>query len=70
MLLTPAQIKPKSFESKQTLFFVPRVDASHIYVLARALCCFHSLISTETFRTALTASVDSCMEMKSAPSVA
>ena len=34
------------------------------------LCCFHSLISTRTFRKALTASVDSCAEIKSAPSVA
>ena len=28
---------------------------------------FHSLISTQTFRRALTASVDSCVEIKSAP---
>ena len=34
---------------------------------AWALCCFHSLISTQTFRRALTASVDSCAEIKSAP---
>ena len=32
--------------------------------------CFHSLISTQTFQRALTASVDSCAEIKSAPSVA
>ena len=45
------------------LFFVlPGVDASHVYVRARALGCFHSLISTETFRRALTGSVDSCAE--------
>ena len=39
MLLTPAQIKPKSFESRRTLFFffLPGVDASHVYVRARAL---------------------------------
>ena len=30
--------------------------ASHVYVRARALGCFHSLISTETFRRALAAS--------------
>ena len=35
-----------------------------------ALGCFHSLISTEIFRRALTASVDSCAEVKSAASVA
>ena len=31
--------------------------------------CFHSHISTQTFQRALTASVDSCAEIKSAPSV-
>ena len=35
-----------------------------------ALGCFHSLISTQTFWRALTTSVDSCAEIKSAPSVA
>ena len=62
MLLTPAQIKPKSFESRRNssvffFLFLPGVDASHVYVRAWALGCFHSLISTETFRMALTASV-------------
>ena len=70
MLLTPAQIKPKSFESRQTLFILHGVDASHVYMRVRALGCFHNLISTETFRRVLTASVDSCAEIKSAPSVA
>ena len=28
-------------------------------------CCFHSLVSTQPFRRALTASVDSCAEIKS-----
>ena len=70
MLLMPAQIEPKSFESKRTLFFLPGVDTSHVYVRARALGCFHSLIITKTFRRALTASVDSCAEIKSTPSVA
>ena len=50
-------------------FFLPGVDAPHVYVRAWALGCFHSLISTGTFRRALTASVDSCAEIKSAPSV-
>ena len=67
MLLTPAQIKPKSFESRWPLFILPGVDATHVYVRARAHGCFHSLISTETFLRALTTSVDSCAEIKSAP---
>ena len=52
------------------IIFYPGVDASHVYVRAWALGCFHSLISTQTFRGVLTASVDSCAEIKSAPSVA
>ena len=40
------------------------------HVGAWALCCFHCHTSTQTFRKALTASVDSCAEIKSAPSVA
>ena len=40
------------------------MDAPHVYVRARALGCFHSLISTRTFRRALTASVDSCAEIE------
>ena len=43
---------------------------THVYVRAWALGCFHNLISTQTFRRTLTASVDSCTEIKSAPSVA
>ena len=70
MLLTPAQIKPKSFKSRRNFFFLPGVDASHVYVRAWALGCFYSHISTQTFRRALTASVDSCAEIKSAPLVA
>ena len=44
--------KTKSFESRRNsfLFFLPGVDASHVYVRAWALGCFHSLISTRTFR--------------------
>ena len=68
MLLTPAQIKRKSFESRRNSFFLPGVDASHVYVRAWALGCFHShiffFISTQPFRRALAASVDSCAEMK------
>ena len=69
---TPAQIKPQPFESRRNSFFYPGVDASHVYVRALALGCFYShiIISTRTVRRALTASVDSCTEIKSAPSVA
>ena len=48
------------------LFLSPGVDASHVYVRALALGCFYSHITTWTFRRALTASVDSCAEIKSA----
>ena len=72
MLFTPAQIKPKSFESRRNFFllFLPGVAAPHVYVRAWALGCFYSHISTQTFRKALTASVDSCAEIKNAPSAA
>ena len=43
MLLTPAQIKPKSFESRRnSSFFLPGVDAPHVYGRAWALGCFQS----------------------------
>ena len=68
---TAAQIKPQSFESRRnSFFFLPGVDASLVYVRALALGCFYSHISTRTFRRTLTASLDSCAETKSAPSVA
>ena len=71
MLLTPAHIKPESSESKRnSFFFYAGVDASHVYVRTWALGCFCNHISTQTVRRALTASVDSCAEIKSAPSVA
>ena len=40
------------------------MDASRVYVRALALGCFYSHISTRTFRRALTASLDSCTEIK------
>ena len=56
MLFTPAQIKLKSFKLRRNslffFFFLPGVDASHVYVRAWALGCFHSLISTHTPSTA------------------
>ena len=60
-------------ETELFFFFfniLPGVDVSHVYVGAWALGCFHSHISTPTFWRALTMSVDSCVEIKSAPSVA
>ena len=69
MLLTPAQIKPKLFESRQNSF-LSGVDASHVYMCALVLGCFYGQISTQTFQRALTTSLDSCAGIKSAPSVA
>ena len=54
----------------ELFFFLPGVDAPHVYVRAWALGCFHSLTSTQTFRRALTASLDSCAEIKNTASVA
>ena len=51
MLLTPAQINPKSFESRRNFLFLLGVDASHVYLRAWALGCFH--ISTQTPSTGL-----------------
>ena len=70
MLLTPAHCKPKSFETRRIFFsliFLLGVDASHVYVSAWALSCFHSHISTQTFQRALTASLDSRAEIKECP---
>ena len=52
------------------LSFLSGVDASHVYVRAWALGCFHSLVSMQVFGGALAALMDSCAEIKSAPSVA
>ena len=52
------------------LIFLPGVDASQVYVCALALDCLSSHVSTQTFRRVLTASLDSCTEIKSTPSVA
>ena len=40
------------------------MDAPHFYVRAWVLDCFHSHISTRNFLRTLTASVDSCAEIK------
>ena len=50
------------------LLFSPGVDASHVYMCALVLGCFYSHISPRTFRKALTVLLDSCAEIKSAPS--
>ena len=64
MLLSPAEIKPKSFESRGNRFvFLPVVDASLVYGQAWTLCCFDSLIRFQTFGRVLTVSVDNCGEM-------
>ena len=52
-------MKPKLFESR------PEANAPHVYVCAWALCCIHSLTSTQTFQRVLTALVDSCTGVKS-----
>ena len=52
MLLTPAQVKPNPFESRRNSFFCTVGDASHVYVRALALGCFHSNISA-TLRASL-----------------
>ena len=66
--------KTTILESRRNSFFsfsfFGGVDASLVYESAWALGCFYSHISTRTLWRALTASVDSCAEIKSAPSVA
>ena len=69
----PAEIKPKFWTRENFFNFLPGVDASLVYMRAWALGCFHSLTSTTDISEgahALTASLDSCAEIKSAPSVA
>ena len=43
------------------------MDAPHVYMRALALGCFYSHISIRTCLRVLTMSVDSCVEIKSAP---
>ena len=66
MLFTPAQIKQNRLN-----LLIPGADAPHVYV--RVLR--HSVASTvslvpKPFGRVLTSSVDSCVDVKSAPSVA
>ena len=62
----PAQIKPKSLESRRIFFLTLGgcVSCLRRCLGAWALCCFHTLTITQAFGRALTPSVDSCMEMK------
>ena len=53
-LLTQAQVKPKLI-SDGIIHFFTRADSPRVYVCAPTLCYFRSLISTQTFRRALTA---------------
>ena len=63
--------KPKSFESRwHSFFFTWGGCASCLRACLGTRLLRTSHISTRTFRRALTASVDSCVEIKSAPSVA
>ena len=68
----PAQIKPKSFETRWNFFFyLGWMRLMFMCILcAWMLGCFHSLISIQTFQRALTVLVDSCAVSKSAPSLA
>ena len=59
-----------AYTSSNKTSFLLWVDVPHVYVHAWVLGCFHSFISTQTFWRALTTSVDSCAEIKRAPSVA
>ena len=58
--------KTKAVRIETELFILLGAEAPNIYVRAWMLCCLHSSISTQTFRRALAASVDSCAEIKSA----
>ena len=48
MLLTPAQIKPQSFESRWNcsfFFFLTKANVSHVDVGTWALCCFFLVLN-------------------------
>ena len=82
----PAQTKSPSFESRQNSSFFIRggcvsllraclgarlfLHSQFLQFLQLFVGCFYNHISTGTFPRALTASLDSCAEIKSAPSVA
>ena len=47
-----------------SFFFISWVDASHVYMHALSVCCFHNLINTQTFWRMLTAPVVLCAVIK------
>ena len=55
--------KIKIVSTEMKLIFLTGADVPHTLTLH----CFHSLISIQTFGSTLSASVDSCIEIKSAP---
>ena len=61
MSLMPAQIKSRN---EMELFSLPKADVPPVYMHALMLCCFKSLVSTQTFRRVLTALGDSCVKIK------
>ena len=40
------------------------MDVPPVYMCTLMLCCFHSLTGTQSFQSALTASVDCCTDIK------
>ena len=62
-------IEMELFSSLSLSLSLPRAGDPHVYVHVWTPCCFHSLISTQTFWSAMTASMESCAEIKSAHSV-
>ena len=71
LLLTPAQTKPKSFESRWN-FKKIKLKKYQGWMRLMFTCvlnrgCFHSFTSTRTFRKALTALVDSYAGDKECP---
>ena len=68
-LLTPSQIKPEMVGIETELFYyLGRTRLTCTYVLGR--CVASTVFHTRTFGRALTASLDSSVEIKSAVSVA
>ena len=60
-----ASTNKPTFDSRWNflLFFFTGADVPHVYMRASTLRCFQSYYYTQTFRRALTASVDSCAKI-------
>ena len=67
MLVTNNSDYIRRLNQDGTHFFYPGLEAPHVYMHAWVLGCFYSHISIQTFLRALTMSVDSCVDIKSAP---